>query len=77
MTVRRSVMLGCGSYLPSRILTNADLARQVDTSDEWIVQRTGIHERHIAASGETTSQMASRRRARRSAMPMSTPSRST
>ena len=58
MTVRRSVMLGCGSYLPSRILTNAELARQVDTSDEWIVQRTGIHERHIAASGETTSQMA-------------------
>ena len=58
MTVRRSVMLGCGSYLPSRILTNADLARQIDTSDEWIVQRTGIHERHIAASGETTSQMA-------------------
>jgi 3-oxoacyl-[acyl-carrier-protein] synthase-3 len=58
VTVRRSVMLGCGSYLPSRILTNADLARQVDTSDEWIVQRTGIHERHIAASGETTSQMA-------------------
>jgi 3-oxoacyl-[acyl-carrier-protein] synthase III len=58
MTVRRSVMLGCGSYLPSRILTNADLARTVDTSDEWIVQRTGIHERHIAAPGETTSQMA-------------------
>jgi 3-oxoacyl-[acyl-carrier-protein] synthase III len=51
-------MLGCGSYLPSRILTNADLARTVDTSDEWIVQRTGIHERHIAAPGETTSQMA-------------------
>jgi 3-oxoacyl-[acyl-carrier-protein] synthase III len=58
VTVRRSVMLGCGSYLPSRILTNADLARTVDTSDEWIVQRTGIHERHIAAPGETTSQMA-------------------
>jgi 3-oxoacyl-[acyl-carrier-protein] synthase III len=58
VTVRRSVMLGCGSYLPSRILTNADLARQIDTSDEWIVQRTGIHERHIAASGETTSLMA-------------------
>src|SRR5579872_7295201 len=51
-------MLGCRSYQPSRILTNADLARQVDTSDEWIVQRTGIHERHIAAPGETTSQMA-------------------
>jgi 3-oxoacyl-[acyl-carrier-protein] synthase III len=58
VTVRRSVMLGSGSYLPSRILTNADLARTVDTSDEWIVQRTGIHERHIAAPGETTSQMA-------------------
>ncbi len=58
MTARRSVMLGCGSYLPSRILTNADLARTVDTSDEWIVQRTGIHERHIAAPGETTAQMA-------------------
>ena len=58
MTVRRSVMLGCGSYLPSQILTNADLARKVDTSDEWIVQRTGIHERHIAAPGETTSHLA-------------------
>jgi 3-oxoacyl-[acyl-carrier-protein] synthase-3 len=54
----RSVFLGCGSYLPSRILTNADLARTVDTSDEWIVQRTGIHERHIAATGELTSDLA-------------------
>jgi 3-oxoacyl-[acyl-carrier-protein] synthase-3 len=54
----RSVVLGCGSYLPSRTLTNAELAKQVDTSDEWIVQRTGIHERHIAAEGETTSDMA-------------------
>ncbi|MGH6790037.1 MAG: beta-ketoacyl-ACP synthase III [Pseudolabrys sp.] len=58
MTVMRSVFLGCGSYLPSRILTNADLARTVDTSDEWIVQRTGIHERHIAATGELTSDLA-------------------
>jgi 3-oxoacyl-[acyl-carrier-protein] synthase III len=58
VTVRRSVILGCGSYLPSRILTNADLAREVDTSDEWIVQRTGIHERHIAAPGEWTSHLA-------------------
>ena len=58
MTVRRSVVLGCGSYLPNHILTNADLARKVDTSDEWIVQRTGIHERRIAAPGELTSQMA-------------------
>ncbi len=58
MTVRRSVVLGCGSYLPNQVLTNADLARKVDTSDEWIVQRTGIHERRIAAAGEVTSQMA-------------------
>jgi 3-oxoacyl-[acyl-carrier-protein] synthase III len=54
----RSVVLGCGSYLPSRVLTNEELAKTVDTSDEWIVQRTGIHERRIAASGETTSDMA-------------------
>ncbi len=58
MTVRRSVVLGCGSYLPSQILTNAELARKVDTSDDWIVQRTGIHERRIAAPGELTSHMA-------------------
>jgi 3-oxoacyl-[acyl-carrier-protein] synthase-3 len=51
----RSVVLGCGSYLPQRVLTNDDLARMVDTSDEWIVQRTGIHERRIAAPGELTS----------------------
>jgi 3-oxoacyl-[acyl-carrier-protein] synthase III len=54
----RSVVLGCGSYLPDKVLTNAELSRMVDTSDEWIVQRTGIHERHIAAEGETTSDMA-------------------
>jgi 3-oxoacyl-[acyl-carrier-protein] synthase III len=54
----RSVVLGCGSYLPSRVLTNDELAHTVDTSDEWIVQRTGIHERRIAAAGETTSAMA-------------------
>ncbi|MGO9047557.1 MAG: beta-ketoacyl-ACP synthase III [Xanthobacteraceae bacterium] len=58
MTIRRSVVLGCGSYLPNQVLTNADLARKVDTSDEWIVQRTGIHERRIAAPGELTSHMA-------------------
>jgi 3-oxoacyl-[acyl-carrier-protein] synthase-3 len=51
VTVRRSVFLGCGSYLPSQVLTNSDLARKVDTSDDWIVQRTGIHERRIAAAG--------------------------
>ncbi len=58
MTRLRSVILGCGSYLPSQVLTNEDLARKVDTSDDWIVQRTGIHERRIAAPGELTSQMA-------------------
>ena len=58
MTVRRSVALGCGSYLPNQVLTNAELARKVDTSDEWIVQRTGIHERRIAARNETTGTMA-------------------
>ena len=57
MTVTRSVVLGCGSYLPQRILTNQELAGMVDTSDEWIVQRTGIHERRIAAPAEVTSDM--------------------
>lgn len=57
MTVMRSVVLGYGSYLPERILTNAELAKMVDTSDEWIVQRTGIKERHIAAEGEFTSHL--------------------
>jgi 3-oxoacyl-[acyl-carrier-protein] synthase-3 len=54
----RSVVLGCGSYLPEQILTNAELAKRVDTSDEWIVQRTGIKQRHIAAEGEFTSHLA-------------------
>ena len=57
MTIR-SVVVGCGSYLPSRALTNAELVGMVDTSDEWIVQRTGIRERHIAAPGELTSDLA-------------------
>lgn len=58
MTVNRSVVLGCGAYLPQRILTNAELAGKLDTSDEWIVQRTGIRQRHIAAEGEFTSHLA-------------------
>ncbi|WP_315833279.1 beta-ketoacyl-ACP synthase III [Bradyrhizobium prioriisuperbiae] len=57
MTVTRSVVLGCGSYLPEQILTNAELAAKIDTSDEWIVQRTGIRQRHIAAPGEFTSHL--------------------
>jgi len=58
VTVMRSVVLGCGSYLPSRVVTNAELAKTVDTTDEWIAQRTGIRERHIAAPGEYTSDLA-------------------
>ncbi|GGK19721.1 3-oxoacyl-[acyl-carrier-protein] synthase 3 [Salinarimonas ramus] len=51
----RSVVRGCGSYLPPKMVPNADLEGIVETSDEWIVQRTGIRARHIAAEGETTS----------------------
>jgi 3-oxoacyl-[acyl-carrier-protein] synthase III len=54
----RSIIAGVGGYLPERVMTNAELAAKVDTSDEWIVERTGIHERHIAAEGEKTSDLA-------------------
>ena len=54
------VVRGIGSYLPAKVLTNDDLAAMVDTSDEWIVQRTGIRERHIAADGEMTSDLGDR-----------------
>lgn len=54
----RSVIAGCGSYLPQRVVTNEDLAKKVDTTDEWIVERTGIRSRHIAADGETTADLA-------------------
>lgn len=53
-----SRIAGTGSYLPEKVLTNDDLAKFVDTSDEWIASRTGIRERHIAAEGETTSDLA-------------------
>jgi 3-oxoacyl-[acyl-carrier-protein] synthase-3 len=58
VTATRSVVLGCGSYLPHHVLTNEDLARKVDTSDAWITQRTGIRERRIAAPAERTSDLA-------------------
>jgi 3-oxoacyl-[acyl-carrier-protein] synthase III len=58
VSVIRSVTIGCGSYLPAKALSNNDLARMVDTSDDWITQRTGIRERHIAAEGEVTSDLA-------------------
>jgi 3-oxoacyl-[acyl-carrier-protein] synthase-3 len=53
-----SRILGTGSYLPAHILTNADLEKLVETNDQWIVERTGIRERHIAAEGEYTSDLA-------------------
>ncbi|MBL8702483.1 MAG: ketoacyl-ACP synthase III [Alphaproteobacteria bacterium] len=54
----RSVVVGCGGYLPARIVANADLAASMETSDEWITERTGIRQRHIAADGEKTSDLA-------------------
>ena len=57
-TVIRSVISGCGSALPQRVMTNADMSKIVDTSDEWIVERTGIKARHIAGEGETTRSLA-------------------
>lgn len=53
-----SRIAGTGSYLPEKVLTNDDLAKFIDTSDEWIAARTGIRERHVAAEGETTSDLA-------------------
>ncbi len=58
MTVKRSVIAGCGAYLPEKVLTNDELATIVDTDDDWIVSRTGIRKRHIAAEGELTSDLA-------------------
>ena len=57
LSVLRSVVKGCGGYLPRRVMTNADLAKLVATTDQWITERTGIKERHIAAKGELTSTM--------------------
>ncbi len=56
--MRRSQIIGFGSYLPKEVVTNDDLARKIDTSDEWIRKRTGIAQRHIAAEGELTSDIA-------------------
>ncbi|HQV03979.1 MULTISPECIES: beta-ketoacyl-ACP synthase III [unclassified Novosphingobium] len=55
---RRSVMIGTGSALPQRVVTNLELAQTVDTSDEWIVERSGIRQRYVAGEGETTSTLA-------------------
>ena len=58
--MRRAVIKGVGSYLPPRIVTNGELTDSVDTSDEWIVQRTGIRTRHFVGEGETTSMLATK-----------------
>ena len=60
----RSVVRGIGACLPERIVTNDELAKRVDTSDEWIVQRTGISQRHVAGEGETTVSLGTRAAAR-------------
>ena len=57
MSEYRSVIIGSGSYLPEKVLTNADLEKLVETSDEWIVQRTGIRQRHVVMEGEVTSDL--------------------
>ncbi len=54
----KAVLRGCGAFLPEQVLTNEDLSKRVDTSDEWIRERTGIRERHIASEGEMTSDLA-------------------
>jgi len=56
--MKRSVVLGAGSALPRRAVSNEELAQSVDTTDEWIVERTGIRNRHIAGDGETTASLA-------------------
>ena len=58
MSMPRSIIIGTGAYLPKRIVTNADLEKIVETSHEWILERTGIKQRHIAADGELTSDLA-------------------
>ncbi|MBT7614005.1 MAG: beta-ketoacyl-ACP synthase 3, partial [Rhodospirillaceae bacterium] len=58
MTIKRSHITGCGAYLPERCVTNSELAAALDTTDEWIQSRTGIRQRHIAADGELTSDLA-------------------
>jgi 3-oxoacyl-[acyl-carrier-protein] synthase-3 len=58
--MNRAVVAGCGSYLPSRLVTNADLEASLNTNDAWIRERTGITQRHIAAEGEHTSDLAAK-----------------
>ena len=57
MTIN-ALITGTGSYLPEKVLTNTELSKTMETSDEWIKQRTGIEQRHVAAEGENTSDLA-------------------
>ena len=61
-------VVGTGSYVPERVMTNFDLEKFLDTSDDWIVTRTGIRERHVAAEGEMTSDLATKAARRALAM---------
>ncbi len=58
MATMRARVIGCGHYLPERVITNAELAARIETSDDWITSRTGIRRRHVAADGEKTSDLA-------------------
>ena len=71
--MRRSVLLGTGSALPAKCVTNAELAERVDTTDEWIVERTGIRQRYIAGEGETTASLATARRSTRARIASTSP----
>ncbi|MEM1163341.1 MAG: 3-oxoacyl-ACP synthase, partial [Pseudomonadota bacterium] len=60
MTTVRAVGVGCGHYLPERVVTNEELSKRLETSDEWIRTRSGICQRHVAAEGQLTSDLAIR-----------------
>lgn len=69
-------LLGCGHACPAHAIDNQQLEKIIDTSDEWIVQRTGIHSRYVASAEETTSVLAARAAGRRSRPPVSIKKRS-
>lgn len=77
MSVTRSVVTGVGAYLPPKVVTNDDLAKFVDTSDEWIVERTGIRQRHQAADDQPVSISPPRPPRKRSPPPARRPPTST
>jgi 3-oxoacyl-[acyl-carrier-protein] synthase-3 len=58
VSVVRSEVIGCGAFLPAKVLSNDDISKIVDTTDEWVIERTGIRRRHVVSEGETTSDLA-------------------